>query len=387
MRYKSVGISEISRPALRAYKQIHGDLDNLGDITRLEALPDCDMLTYSFPCQDLSIAGFRRGMDRGTGTRSGLLWEVERLLKGAGHLPDFLVMENVVQVHSPANAGAWRDWVASLSLLGYTSSWADINAADHGIPQHRVRCIMISRRDGHVWVPPRPRPLKKTLRDVLEESPIDREYYIQPDRMRTILAHLMRNRDAGRGFGMRITDPASVSRTVTARQRREENETVIPAERARVPTIDEMTATYCHKIGMIEGRYDTSRRVYATDACAPALTVWASNRTNGIKILADGGGIPYIPTAEEPKTIEEIPPEYRIRRLTPRECWRLMDMYAPDGHEYYDDLVSDDPRDGVGISPGQRVTLAGNSICVGVLADCFRDLMGRQTPTLDKWLR
>lgn len=148
-----------------------------------------------------------------------------------------------------------------------------------------------------------------------------------------------------------------------------------------------MTAAYCHKIGMIEGSYDSSRRVYATDACAPALTVWASNRTNGIKILADGGGVPYTPTAEEPKTIEEIPPEYRIRRLTPRECWRLMDMYAPDGHEYYDDLVSDDPRDGVGISPGQRVMLAGNSICVGVLADCFRDLLGRQTPTLDKWLR
>ena len=343
------------------------------------------MLTYSFPCQDLSVAGFRRGMDRGTGTRSGLLWEVERLLKGAGHLPDFLVMENVVQVHSPANAGAWRDWIASLSLLGYTSAWADINAADHGIPQHRVRCIMISRRDGHVWVPPRPQPLKKTLRDVLEEGPIDREYYIQPDRMRTLLAHLMRNRDAGRGFGMRITDPASVSRTVTARQRREEEETVIPAERARVPTIDEMTATYCHKIGMIEGRYNMSRRVYATDACAPTLTASMSNPTNGIKILADGGGVPYIPTAEEPKTIEEIPPEYRIRRLTPRECWRLMDMYAPDGHEYYDDLVSDDPRDGVGISLGQRVALAGNSICVGVLAEVLRGVFAPSSPTLDRW--
>jgi len=154
---------------------------------------------------------------------------------------------------------------------------------------------------------------------------------------------------------------------------------------AKAPTIDEMTATYCHKIGMIEGRYDISRRVYATDACAPALTASASNRTNGIKILADGGGVPYIPTAEEPKTIEEIPPEYRIRRLTPRECWRLMDMYAPDGHEYYDDLVSDDPRDGVGITPGQRVALAGNSICVGVLAEVLRGVFAPSSPTLDRW--
>ena len=101
--------------------------------------------------------------------------------------------------------------------------------------------------------------------------------------------------------------------------------------------------------------------------------------------LDDRGGLPYTPADGEPMSVEEVPPEYRIRRLTPRECWRLMDMYAPDGHEYYDDLVSDDPRDGVGISLGQRVALAGNSICVGVLAEVLRGVFAPSSPTLDRW--
>lgn len=75
-----VAISEIDPGAVRAYEAIHGKVNNLGDITKVEHLPDCDLLTYSFPCQDLSVAGKRKGMAKGSGTRSGLLWEVERLL-------------------------------------------------------------------------------------------------------------------------------------------------------------------------------------------------------------------------------------------------------------------------------------------------------------------
>ena len=101
--YETIAIAEIDSHALRAYASIHGDAPNLGDISLVEALPDCDLLTYSFPCQDLSIAGKRRGMSKGSDTRSGLLWEVERLLldaqererDGQSHLPKYLLMENV----------------------------------------------------------------------------------------------------------------------------------------------------------------------------------------------------------------------------------------------------------------------------------------------------
>ena len=73
-------VCEIDAKAYASYCAIHGDTPNLGDITEVEHLPDCDLLTYSFPCQDLSLAGRQEGMERGSGTRSSLLWEVGRLL-------------------------------------------------------------------------------------------------------------------------------------------------------------------------------------------------------------------------------------------------------------------------------------------------------------------
>ena len=76
-------VCEIDEKAYRSYCAIHGDAPNLGDITKVEHLPKCDLLTYSFPCQDLSIAGNQRGMEQGSGTRSSLLWEVGRLLDDA----------------------------------------------------------------------------------------------------------------------------------------------------------------------------------------------------------------------------------------------------------------------------------------------------------------
>lgn len=77
--HEVVAISEIDGPALASYEAIYGDCPNIGDITKVEGLPPCDLVTYSFPCQDLSIQGRRAGMDRGT--RSGLVWTVMDLLE------------------------------------------------------------------------------------------------------------------------------------------------------------------------------------------------------------------------------------------------------------------------------------------------------------------
>lgn len=76
-------VSEIDRMALRSHRAIHGDCENIGDITLVEHLPRCDLLVYSPPCQDISLAGRQAGMEEGSGTRSSLLWEVGRLLRDA----------------------------------------------------------------------------------------------------------------------------------------------------------------------------------------------------------------------------------------------------------------------------------------------------------------
>lgn len=78
--HRRVAVSEIDEGAYRVYCAIHGPTPNLGDITRIEHLPDCDLLTYSSPCQDISIAGDKKGLKKGSGTRSSLIWEVGRLL-------------------------------------------------------------------------------------------------------------------------------------------------------------------------------------------------------------------------------------------------------------------------------------------------------------------
>lgn len=113
------------------------------------------IMTYSFPCQDLSAAGLGKGMERGSGTRSGLLWEVERLLKETNELPQVLLMENVKQVIGQKNIGAFADWVAFLDKLGYHSKWKVINATEFGIPQNRERFFMVSVLGNHYYSMPR----------------------------------------------------------------------------------------------------------------------------------------------------------------------------------------------------------------------------------------
>jgi cytosine-specific methyltransferase len=99
--HKVVGISEIDRFAIMSYEAIYGEVRNYGDISKVEKLDYADLWTYGFPCQDISLAGKQAGVVQGV-TRSGLLYEVERLLRRAkedGELPKYLIMENVKKIH------------------------------------------------------------------------------------------------------------------------------------------------------------------------------------------------------------------------------------------------------------------------------------------------
>lgn len=136
----------------------------------------CYLLTYSFPCQDLSAAGLGKGMERGSGTRSGMLWEVERLLKETKELPQVLLMENVKQVIGQKNIKAFAEWVAFLDELGYHSKWQVINATEFSIPQNRERCFMVSVLGNHYYEFPKVIGNKLQLKDVLEKNVAERYY-------------------------------------------------------------------------------------------------------------------------------------------------------------------------------------------------------------------
>jgi DNA (cytosine-5)-methyltransferase 1 len=134
------------------------------------------LLTYSFPCQDLSLAGRGKGMSD-TSTRSGMLWEVERILGECEELPDILLMENVTQVHGEGAIEDFNKWQLRLEELGYKNYWQDLIATDYGIPQTRNRCFMVSIRGDYNYTFPKPIPLKLKLKDLLEEK-VDEKYYL-----------------------------------------------------------------------------------------------------------------------------------------------------------------------------------------------------------------
>jgi len=178
-------ICEFDKYAVCAYNAIHGTDFSPSDITKLRGgelgITDtehyCYILTYSFPCQDLSKAGKGRGMGKNSGTRSGLLWEVERLLDEVDELPQVLVMENVPDVIGTKNAKHFFLWCQKLEELGYHNYYKVLNAKDYTIPQNRERCFMVSILGDFYYEFPEGVTLKLRLKDMLEENVPDK-YYI-----------------------------------------------------------------------------------------------------------------------------------------------------------------------------------------------------------------
>ncbi len=129
-------ISRLPEQRLRQLYNANKRSRNLGSILSIEHPPMCDLLTYSFPCQDVSVAGKGEGLTKGSGTRSGLLWEVERLLldyKARGILPRYLLMENVKNLVGKQHKPDFDKWLESLEEIGYKTRWTVLNAKNLGV--------------------------------------------------------------------------------------------------------------------------------------------------------------------------------------------------------------------------------------------------------------
>lgn len=212
-------VCEIDEKAYKSYCAIHGDTPNLGDITKVDHLPECDLLTYSFPCQDLSIAGCQRGMKQGSGTRSSLLWEVGRLLDDAKERerePEVLLMENVDAILNRKNISEFERWIEFLTDLGYTSSYKVLNAKDFGVPQNRKRCFMVSSLGGRKFIFPEGFQLGRRLRDVLEDG-VPEEYYLSEEKIAKYEKHKARHEAEGHGFGWRPNHGENIAYTVNTK--------------------------------------------------------------------------------------------------------------------------------------------------------------------------
>ena len=201
---------EFDKYCVNSYNLIHGTDFKTTDIRDIHAsdleITDkdkyCYLMTYSFPCQSLSVAGKMEGMSKeqwakGESTRSGLLWEVERILKECteDELPQVLLMENVPQVHAEANRADFNTWIDFLKSKGYWNFWQDLNAKNYGIPQNRERCFMVSilSDDFIDFEFPKPVELKTVMKDFLEKDKVNEKYYINSEKADKLIEQLIKD--------------------------------------------------------------------------------------------------------------------------------------------------------------------------------------------------
>ena len=201
VNFEHYRVIEFDDFAIKSYNAIHGTNFPTMDVTKITAadlgIVDTDkyeyILTYSFPCQDLSLAGKQRGMEEGSGTRSSLLFEVKRLLTECGeNLPQVLLMENVPQVASEQNFPSFEKWLLFLREKGYSNFYNFLNAKDFGVPQNRDRCFMVSLLGKHEFDFPRAIPLEKVMADVLEED-VPEKFFISNEKADKLIEQLIKD--------------------------------------------------------------------------------------------------------------------------------------------------------------------------------------------------
>lgn len=309
LKFEHYKVIEFDKYAIKSYNAIHNtdfkpiDIRDVkgSDLNIVDTEKFSYCLTYSFPCTDLSNAGKGLGMSRGSGTRSGLLWEVERLLRDLNEaqnlcLPQVLVMENVPQVHGEKNISDFAEWITFLDSLGYISKWQDLNAKNYGVPQNRERCFMVSYLDrGLKFAFPESKPLEKVAKDCLEKN-VKTTYFIKPDKQKEILEQIKNKED--------IKTQALIDLTTNEPQ-----------------------------INII----------------ANCITAHPNSIKTHVK---EGNGV-----------VKKEEHNYRVRKLTPLECLRFMDIDDSDALK----MLSVN-------SEAQIYKQAGNSIVVAVLAEIFKNI-------------
>lgn len=183
--YELAAYCEIDKYASKSYQAIHGvsETKNLGDITKVDEkkLPkDIDLITYGFPCQDISLAGKQKGLfnEDGTQTRSGLFFEALRIIEETQ--PRVAIAENVKNLTSKKFAVQFGIVLDSLKAAGYNNYFQVLNAKDYGIPQNRERVFIVSIRkdiDNGEFKFPKAFPLELRLKDMLDDE-VDEKYYL-----------------------------------------------------------------------------------------------------------------------------------------------------------------------------------------------------------------
>ena len=480
IEYELIGFSEIDKYAIKSYCAIHNVSEelNLGDITKIDikSLPkDIDFITHGSPCTDLSLAGKEAGADKGSGTRSSLMWNSVEIFKHCK--PKIILWENVKNLLSKKHKHNFDAYIEDLNNLGYTSYYKVLNAKDFGIPQNRERVFTISIRNdiNKEFKFPEPFDNGIRLKDLLEKE-VDEKYYINTEKANKLIEEFKANnknneqkilvcgklnssqdgivcnpngispthvaghgncpkvvcpcitpdrlnkRQNGRrfktngepmftltaqdrhgiletntlnfigGIGEKdiVGDNKSLSRNYPQGNRVYDSNNIACSQTANGGGIGGKTGLYLVGNLDIKGN-EQIKRVYSEEGISPTLNTMQGGNTQpkvmykvrqatkqGYAIAEEGDSI----NLEQPNSTtrrgrvgnkiantltcscnQAVVNEYRIRKLTPLECYRLMGF---DDEDFYKASALN--------SNSQLYKQAGNSICVNVLEEIFKNL-------------
>lgn len=332
--HEIVDAVEIDKYAIQSFNTIHKTDFEPQDITTWDKNIDVDLIMHGSPCQDFSLAGKQAGGDEGSNTRSSLMYETIRIVEKLK--PNYVIWENVKNLLSKKHRHNFDAYLETLERLGYKNYYQVLNAKDYGIPQSRERVFTISIRndidkDFHF---PEKQPLELRLKDLLDAN-VDEKYYLSDAQVNRIKTS-----------------------TYTSNNRRIQKKDYCDTLCAR-----DWKDPKCVEVDRLYGIFDNEQSkhqagsVYNTEGLSPTLDTMQSVNHNNCALIEEDNSC-----------------NLRIRKLTPKECWRLMGF----------DDVDFEKAEKIN-SNTQLYKQAGNSIVVNVLEAIFKELFRKHIVDLDKW--
>lgn len=353
IEHEIVDSVEIDKYAVRSFNAIHGTNFEPQDITKWDKDIECDLIMHGSPCQDFSVAGKQAGGDEGSGTRSSLMYETLRIVEKIK--PKYVIWENVKNLLSKKHFYNWECYCNRMNELGYNNWCQVLNAKNYGVPQNRERVFTVSIRkdiNDKEFIFPEPFPLQKRLKDVLETK-VDEKYYIST----AMMNYFMGVNQKPSKFPRRERFLSNINRK---NQDVANSITTAPGQRptdnfvkVKEPNLKTQLCNSLIENGVVKGG-EVINHSYTNSEQRDTLDKYIET-TNGVT--------PTLTTRPDILGYVESEP-IRIRKLTPKECWRL---------QGFDDESFD--RAAKVNSNAQLYKQAGNSICVNVLEQIFRKLL------------
>lgn len=354
IEHEIVDAVENDKYAVASFNAVHGTNFEPQDICDWDKDIECDLILHGSPCQDFSVAGKNAGGDEGSGTRSSLLYESLRIIEKLK--PKYVIWENVKNLLSKKHVHNWNAYAERMEEMGYTNYCQVLNAKDYGVPQNRERVFTVSILGGGDFRFPARRPLTKRLKDVLE-SEVDEKYYLSNEQVSGLIAS---NYDQNKRF----YDTSGLSPTLSTMGGGNRQPKIIDPQgrvgkkciaRDYAPTL--RAQTHGNPPQVIEPFAVASRGRNPDNP---------SDRTTGTptaqKLEPRFDGCTNTLTSVQKDNYVATP--NRIRKLTSKECWRLM---------AFDD--EDFERAAKVCSNTQLYKQAGNSIVVSVLEAILKEML------------